>query len=124
MSSEEKIEFIDNNKEIIKANMMNKIEYKNGLDSVVLILCIFLINENDIENTDEYESLNHLINSNNIGSTSTELSDIIGILKMFINKAYSGTEYERKLLKKLDEYNIISNCNKNNIHKTLKKALN
>ena len=127
MSSEQrqmidKIEFIDSNKEIIKANILNKIQYKDDINTVVLILVLFLISENDI--TEEFKSLNKLVDDNKEDNISTaELSDILGIINNFINKVYAGTKEEAKILSKLKEYNSVLDFIYDKHPKTLKKAL-
>ena len=127
MSSEQKqmidkINFINTNKEIIKTNILNKIPYKDDINTVVLILVLFLISENDI--SDELESLNQLIEENKSKDNHpAELSDILGIISIFINKVYAGTNEETKIVSKLKEYNSVLEFVSEKHPKTLKKAL-
>lgn len=104
-----KIKFIDENKEIIKENILNKIEYNDTQISLLLVLVKYLLEDTEYI-CKEYISIKNFCDENNIQNTPTELADILGIIKVFVNKVYFGTQDHEKLLKKLQLYdNIINN---------------
>lgn len=104
-----KIKFIDENKEIIKENILSKIKYNNDQISLLLILVKYLLDDTEYI-CEEYILLKDFFEENLYENSPAELVDILGIIKVFINKVYSGTEEQNKLLEKLQAYdNIIIN---------------
>ena len=105
-----KIKFIDENKEIIKENILDKIEYKNCQATLLLILVKYLLEATEYV-CEEYKSLKKFINITPSKNTPTNLEDIFGIIKIFINKVCPGTKEEEKILNKLQHYDNIINQN-------------
>lgn len=104
-----KIKFIDENKEIIKENILNKIEYNDTQISLLLILVKYLLEDTEYI-CKEYILIKNFCDENNIKNSPAELVDILGIIKVFVNKVYLGTQEQEILLKKLQLYdNIINN---------------
>lgn len=103
-----KIEFIDENKVIIKENILDKIEYNNSQSTLLLILVKYLLEDTEYV-CEEYKTLKKFIDIMPQKNTPTNLIDILGIIKIFINKVCPGTKEEEKILNKLQLYDNIIN---------------
>lgn len=103
-----KIKFIDENKVVIKENILDKIEYNNSQSTLLLILVKYLLDDTEYV-CEEYNSLKKFIDITPQKNTPTNLVDILGIIKIFINKVCPGTIEEEKLLSKLQLYDDIIN---------------
>lgn len=122
MNSEEimlnKIKFVDENKEKIRENILVQIEYEDNKKTLVSILVKYLLDDTEYI-CKEYNSLKKFIDVTPSNDTPTELIDIMGIIKIFINKVCPGTTEEEMILNKLKKYDNIINFE----NKTLTKAL-
>lgn len=118
----EKIKFINDNKEVIKNNILERINYKNTNTTVLSVLFILLVNENDLNSTDEFKGLITMCETK-YKNIVVQLTDIFGIIKSYIKKIYSGTLEEIQFIDKITEYDKFIKIIENEEIKTYKKAV-
>lgn len=97
-----KLVFINNNKEVIKNNILEKIsDSSNVIQSIVLIL----LDDKNLEECDDYHQLKYFIDQKDIVYTfPSELSEIFNIIRTFINKVYFDNIKAKKIINRIDEY--------------------
>lgn len=97
----DKMLFINENKEVLKDNILTRIDS----DSVALLLFNMLIDNKRKNLTSEYQKLSNFISESNIKSSSniTCVYDIMGIIKTYVGKAYSGEKKFNIIIKRLNE---------------------
>ena len=114
--------YIYENKETIKLNLLTKVNYKNKKDTILFIVISFLLND-DYYN-EEYKALKKITDKQeHTYIDNGAIYDILGNIKYFISKAYGGDNNEFVMLERIDEYNKILNDYFENNVKTLEKAI-
>lgn len=120
----EKIKFINDNKELIKNDLLVKLKYKNKSENLLHILILFLLNPNDLEDCAEYKVMNkYLENKIAIHVESSSLNDIIGTINYFINKVYGGNMIGIEIINRININTKIVIDLENKHTKTMVKAI-
>lgn len=100
-----KIQFLEKYKEYLTTNMYNHVTYQNKNYTVLMLLFLILMSEQDLQNIEYYEILlSILIDEEKYNESKT---NIIDVLKNFVRKIYTGTTKEREYIDKLCEYQQI-----------------
>lgn len=120
-----KVEFIANNKEILKNCLMFKIDFNNESKMVIFLVLSILLKNEPLEQLREFWVLKEFTdNSIVLYNDKPALEDIIGNLKQFIVRFNGGTDLAEELLLKIDEYEDYINYFRFNEQKKYVKVAN
>ena len=111
-----KIDFIEQNSEFLKDNILTKIDEKSNLAENLVIV---LNDDRDIIEIKEYYKILKLLSSkekNNCQNFTISICEIFGILKYFLGK--SNDNKNISVIKKIDSYIELEEN-----HKVLKKVV-
>lgn len=112
----EKIKFIDENKEILKNNLLTSIIINNENITIIHLLMSILLSEVKLNKMVETEILKGFLkNKIIIYKEENALYDIFGTMKLFIMRIYNQTEEGRLIMDCLNKYNELLDNGKNKI---------
>lgn len=97
-----KLVFINNNKEVLKNNILGKI---SDSSSVLQAIVLILLDNKSLEECEDYDHLKYFIDqTDEVYTFPSELSQIFSIIKTFINKVCFDDIKAKKIINKIDGY--------------------
>lgn len=103
----DKMLFINKNKEVLKDNILSRIDNSN----IAFLLLGMLLSNKEKKEELEYNKILKFINDkdNSIVRESTNIYDIIGVIKTYVCKIYNGKEELDKIMSRLTECENVFN---------------